>query len=41
MEIIWRVISYEGKEENGEGKVQGLKSIIGRYKIDMGMLRIV
>ena len=23
------------------GKVQGIKSIIGRYKIDRGMLRIV
>ena len=30
----------EGRERMG-GMVQGLKSIIGRYKIDKGMLRIV
>ena len=32
-----------GKGENGrrEIKKQGLRSIIGRYKIDKGMLRIV
>ena len=30
----------EGKEKMG-GKVQGLRSIIGRYKIDRGVLRIV
>ena len=29
-----------GREENGE-KVQELRSIIGRYKIDGGMLREV
>ena len=40
MEIIWRVISGRGKGEMGE-KVQGLRSIIGRYKIGRGMLRIV
>ena len=38
MEITWRVIS--GEEKNG-GKVQGIRSIIGRYKIDRGRLRIV
>ena len=32
MEIIWRVISLEGKGKMEE-KVQGLKSIIGRYKV--------
>ena len=33
MEITWRVISRE--EEWGDGgKVQGIRSIIGRYKID-------
>ena len=29
-----------GRGRMGE-KVQGLKSIIGRYKIDRGMLRII
>ena len=29
----------KGKEENG-GKVQGIRSKIGRYKIDRGRLRI-
>ena len=40
MEITWRVIS--GEEEQGEGgkKVQGIRSITGRYKIDRGRLRI-
>ena len=40
MEITERVISKEGEGVIG-GKVQGIRSIIGRYKIDMGMLRIV
>ena len=40
MEIIWRVISGEGEGDNGE-KVQGIRSINGRYKIDRGRLRIV
>ena len=40
MEITWRVIRGEGEGENGE-KVQGIRSIIGRYKIDRGRLRIV
>ena len=36
----------EGYQQEGERrsmgeKVQGLRSIIGRYKIDRGMLRIV
>ena len=40
MEITWRVISGEGS--GGEwGKVQGIRSIIGRYRIDRGTLRIV
>ena len=39
MEITWRVISGEGR---GMGeKVQGIRSINGRYKIDRGRLRIV
>ena len=40
METTWRVISGEGKGENGE-KVQGIRSINGRYKIDRERLRIV
>ena len=34
------MISGKGKGRNGE-KVQGIRSIIGRYKIDRGRLRIV
>ena len=34
------VISGEGEGENG-GKVKGIRSIIGRYKMDWGRLRIV
>ena len=33
MKITWRVISGEGEERMG-GKVQGIRSINGRYKID-------
>ena len=45
MEIMWRVISGEvgGGEEGkrmGE-KIQGIRSINGRYKIDRGRLRTV
>ena len=40
MEITWRVISGEERVEN-RGKVQGIRSINGRYKIDKGMLRMV
>ena len=39
MEITWRVIIGVGGQM--EGKVQGIRSIIGSYKIDRGMLRIV
>ena len=39
MEITWRVIR-ERRRENGE-KVQGIRSINGRYKIDKGRPRIV
>ena len=38
MEISWRVISGEG--EMGK-KVQGIRSIKVRYKIDRGRVRIV
>ena len=40
MEITWRVISGEGRGENG-GNVQVISNINGRYKIDRGRLRIV
>ena len=40
MEIIWRVISGEREGDNGE-KVQGIRSINGRYKIDRVRLRIL
>ena len=41
MEITWRVINRGlGGRRMGE-KVQGLRSINGRYKIDRGRLRIV
>ena len=41
MEMIWRVISWEEEGREWGRKVQRLKSIIGRYKIDRGILRIV
>ena len=41
MEITWRVISGERVEREWGGKVQGIRSINGRYKIDRGWLRIV
>ena len=37
MEITGKVISGEGWGENG-GKVQGIRSINGRYKIDRGRI---
>ena len=40
MEITWRVFSREGEGENWK-KVQGIRSISGRYKIDKRRLRIV
>ena len=40
MEITWRLISERRRGENRE-KVQGIRSINGRYKIDRGRLRIV
>ena len=40
MEITWRVIRGRGWGRMGE-KVQGIRSIIGRYKIDRRRLRIV
>ena len=41
MEITWRVISRVRWVERMGEKVQGIRSINGRYKIDRGKLRIV
>ena len=41
MEIPWRVFSGEGERKTGGGKVQGIRNIIGRHKIDGKRLRIV
>ena len=40
MKITRRDINREGEGKNG-GKVQGIRSIIGRYQIDGEKLRIV
>ena len=39
MDVTWKV-SREGEGRNG-GKVQGIRSINGKYKIDRRRLRIV
>ena len=41
MDIIWIVFSGEGDGGIMGEKVQGIRSIIGRHKIDRGRLRIV
>ena len=42
MEITWRVFSGEGEGKNGgREKVQEIRSIIGRHKIDRERLRMV
>ena len=42
MKITWRV-GYQWRREGGRigEKVQGIRSIFGRYKIDRGRLGIV
>ena len=40
MKNIWRVISREGEGEMAE-KIQGIISIVGRYRIERGALRTV
>ena len=40
MEIIWRIISRDRVGEN-RNKVQGIRSINGRYKMGRGRLKIV
>ena len=39
MDITWRVFRGEGEGRMG-GKVQGIRSIIGRHKIDEERLKI-
>ena len=41
MEIAWRGYQQGGVERRVGGKVQGIRSIIGRHKKDRGRLRIV
>ena len=40
MEITWEVISGEGKG-GMEEKIQEIRSIVSRHKMDRGRLRIV
>ena len=40
MEITWRVVRGEEEEGAWREKVRGIRSIIGRHKINRGMLRI-
>ena len=40
MKITWRVINGDGWGRSG-AKVQGIRSMIGRHKIDRVRLRIV
>ena len=41
MEIMWRVMGDGVGRGREREKVQGIRSINDRYKIDRGMLRIV
>ena len=41
VDITWRVFSGEGEGKNSGGKVQGIRSKIGRHKIDGERLRMV
>ena len=41
MDITWRIISRDGEREEWGIKVQGIRRIVGGYKIDRGRLRIV
>ena len=34
MEITWRVFTGKGEGRSRRGKIQGIRSIIGRHKID-------
>ena len=41
MDITWKVFSGEGKGKNKGEKVQGIRSLTGRHKIDGKRLRMV
>ena len=41
MDITWRVFGGEGEGRTRGEKVQGIRSIIGRHKIDGERLRMV
>ena len=41
MNIIWKVISWEGEGRNKREKVQAIRDINYKYKIDRVRLRIV
>ena len=41
MEITWRLISGDGEGGEWGEKVQGIRSITSRYKIDRGRLRMI
>ena len=41
MEITWRVIRWAGGRGRRGRKIQGIRSIIGRYKIDRGRVGTV
>ena len=41
MEITWKVLSGDGEGGEQREKLQEIRSINGRYKIDRGRLRIV
>ena len=41
MDITWRVFSGEGEGRNKREKVQGIKSIFGRNKIDKERSKMV
>ena len=41
MNITWRVFNGEGEGKKRRGKVQGVRSIIGRHKIDKERLKVV
>ena len=41
MDITWGIFNGEGEGQYRKGKVQGIRSIIGRHKIDREKSKIV
>ena len=41
MDITWRVFRGEGEGKNRRNKVQGIRSIIGRHKIEREKSKMV